>query len=274
VRHSTMKLYRAILPISSLLVLANLSFSFNERANAQNAVTPERDPEALKIVYAALGALGGQTALAEINDATVSGTCAFADETNGSITTESDPFTWTVTAKEFRYEHASDGQTHVAVSGYGSPSVQDDRTSISISPLIAATTKPYHLPGFVLLHELQDSTRSILYVGVETLPTGPVSHIRITTVVGHWPVPAFDQDWYFDAGTGLPEEVIYKVPTTDSNTTLISVVDMFQSYGSSNGILFVQNMSSEPQGLARSTCTLQAPQWNTNPSSSKFELAQ
>jgi hypothetical protein len=263
---------RTLMP--SAIALWLLSLNGMQWCSAQQATTPNRDEQAISVLNSALSALGGQAGIAQIQDATVTGTCTSLDESSSSNSTETSTFTWIVAAREFQYASSSNGQSAVTVSGHGNPAVAEAGTTINLSALFAATTKPFHLPGLVLLNELQDQTRSVLFVGTEALPSGPAAHVKITSIAGGWPIVALDQDWYFDPSTGLPDEVVYWVPSADSDASLISITTMFQSYGAAGGLPFVQSLLTEPQGLTSTSCSLQIPQLNTSPAPSTFDLAQ
>ena len=244
---------------------------------AQASPTPQgkRDATALTAVQAAIAALGGQVTLTGIQDATVTGTCTLLGSGSGTSSGSGQKFTWTVAGKEFRYESLdNNGEEHLFVSGHGNPEVAEGGATRTIPPLVGAVMKPYHLPGLVLVRELQDTTRNILSAGTESISGIQAVHIRITTTVGALPVPAFDQDWYFNPANNLPLMVKYRIPTVPVSTTYLDTTVLYLSFDTSQAMPVLQQMAVEYDPSDRMSCTFGAPKFNVQPASTTFDISE
>lgn len=237
-----------------------------------SATEGRRDAAAVLTVQAAIGALGGQAALSAIQDATVTGSCSLLDGSGSSGTSHS--FVWTVAGKEFRYDSVDTDGEHLFVSGYGTPKVAEGGSTSTIPPLVGAVMKPYHLPGLVLVRELQDTTRNILSAGTETISGIQAVHVRITTTVGGVPVPAFDQDWYFNPSTHLPLAVKYRIPTVPVSGTYLTATVLYLSFDTSQAIPVLQQMAVDYDPSDRMACTFGTPKFNTQPPSMTFDISE
>jgi hypothetical protein len=232
-----------------------------------------REPEALNVVHAAIAALGGQTALSAIQDATISGNCISVDTDNPAVGNRQTAVNWTVSGREFRYLSRNEGEDHVLVSGHGKPKVSEKAVTKGINPLTQVALKPYHLPGVVLVRELEDGTRSFKSIGTENISGTQAIHIRIFTTVGGWPVPALDQNWYFDPSSHLPVAVTYRLPT-GSSSVFVTAKMIYQTFETSQGMPTIQRVRTEYDGLDPKACTLNPPTINSHPPAVTFDLSE
>ena len=257
-----------------LLWLIAIGFLSQLVAHTQTPTSTARDAGAVNTVQAAIVALGGQAALSAIQDATVSGSCQSANANASYNSNAQTAVSWTISGREFRYLTRAEGEEHILVSGHGRPMVSESAATRALNPLTQALLKPYHFPGIVLVHELQDPSRSFKFMGTESIAGVQALHARIFTAVGGWPLPAFDQDWYFDPSSHLPVAVTYRLPTAVTSNVFVVATMIYQSFDTSQSMPTIQRLQTEYDGLDPKTCTLAAPTINSHPPAATFGVSE
>ena len=170
--------------------------------------TPRRDPAAIAAVEQATAALGGRTAVTKLTDCTAYGTIQPAP--NSSAT--SGNFVWKSAGAEFRHDFSDGTSTQTLVSGHGHPVVSLSGKNRRLLRHVAQALPPLYLPALVLVSQVDNPSYSLKFIGLTAVSGQPAIHIR--TSLGSDPVSAAltPQDWYFDATSGMPLSVEYRVP--------------------------------------------------------------
>jgi len=144
-------------PIVSLCFLVgSISNAGSPKSSAAN-----KNPQAVTVVQTALTAMGGATAIAQIQTSVVSGTSVYASTEVGAAPS----FTWTTSGSEFRYEVDAVQGGHVLVSNGGNPQDFHDGAWAVVMPVIARTNLAYHVPALVLFSELNSAGYTLGYIG-------------------------------------------------------------------------------------------------------------
>jgi hypothetical protein len=98
------------------------------------------------------------------------------------------------------------------VSGHGTPTDLRNVATFPAGPQLLRATLPYHIPGLVLLTEVNSSTYSIIYIGSETRKGVAVVHVQTMDNSDSIASTVTPQDWYLDASSYLPVSVQYRIP--------------------------------------------------------------
>lgn len=252
----------------SLLLIATLTLILASQMNGQGPPPPQRDASAIATISAAIAALGGQTAVSQINDSVATGTTT--PQGQGS---QSGTFTWKTLGAEFRYETQIGSSAQIYVSGYGSPANSQNGTVASLPVHVALASPAFHLPALLLSRELNDSTYTLIAMGNTTLPNGqPVVQVRtISAAYPQYP-PVTQQDWFFDPATNLPLRVAFSLPTTTSATDCTNSTADFAGYQDVSGILVPLMLVMTPEGSPSTTVSISTINFNVGLLSSDFTL--
>jgi hypothetical protein len=190
-------------------------------AGAQTS--PVRDAAAVSAVQNAIAALGGTAALNQISDSTVQG--SFQNSANPAA---SGTFTWQTAGVEFNYTTVTGGATRAVLSGHGVPADLENGASVPIWSQVVRALQPWHLPGLILLNELNNSNYSLTYVGQEVQNGTTVIHVQTSDTSDSIGTSVTPQDWYFDQSTYLPVSLSRRIPDV-SNAIVYTMA--FQSFG-------------------------------------------
>jgi hypothetical protein len=256
-----------------LLVCTSLSA---QQSTPQSSVTPAaspnpiaaRDPAALAAIQNAVAALGGAVAIGQISDCTAMGTFQ-EDASNPSQTGK---FTWQTAGSEFNYTvMRSNGSTRTLVSGHGTPGDLRNGVQFETGPHVTRATLPYHVPGLVLLTELNNPNYSFTYIGLENRNGGAVIHVSTgdnSDAIGSSATP---QDWYFDPSSSLPVAVQYRVPDSVDASQYSTLAKDFRAWTPVNGVMVPSEFLNTINGVSRSI-KISSWSFNSNLSPSTFDL--
>jgi hypothetical protein len=192
-----------------------------------------RDPEALAAVQSAISTMGGAAVIGTIQSSVAQGTSVVSGSAPGSATS----FTWSHSGRDFRYENDAITGSHVFVSNNGSPCDIDGTAIVPSSTSAARSTLPFHIPAVVLYNELNNPNYSITFVGATPLNGIPALHIQTadnSDSAGQLVTP---QDWYFNATTGLPLSVQYRIPDSGSAQNWQPGSISFANFQTTDGVL-------------------------------------
>jgi hypothetical protein len=252
----------------SLLLIATLTLILASQMNGQGPPPPQRDASAITTISAAIAALGGQTAVSQINDSVATGTTTPQGQDGQSGT-----FTWKTLGAEFRYETQIGSSAQIYVSGYGSPANSQNGTVASLPVHVALASPAFHLPALLLSRELNDSTYTLIAMGNTTLPNGqPVVQVRtISAAYPQYP-PVTQQDWFFDPATNLPLRVAFATPTTTTPTDCTNSTGDFSGYQAVSGILVPFTLVMTQEGSPSTIASISTINFNVGLLPSDFTL--
>ncbi len=221
---------------------------------------PTRDPVAVNVVQNAISALGGSSSISAISDSSAQGTF---ETSSGSGT-----FVGQTSGFEFRYSIQTNTDSRILVSGHGSPADVRNGVGVTTGIHILRSTLPYHIPGLVLLQEINNSNYSMTYVGVEDLNGTAVVHVQTVDNSDDIGSEVTPQDWYLDAGTFLPMRVAHRIPDSADPTIYVTTTRDFGSYMAFAGVQVPSSMVIN--GSSRSV-TISSVQFNTGLSPDTFD---
>jgi hypothetical protein len=215
----------------TLLVLVNVA-AFEDQ--------PRRDPQAVAVLQQAVAVLGGEAAYAQVRDAVTTGMIGAAP--GSSARTGS--FVWKVAGEEFRREFRSGSSEAVTVSGSGSPTHTRDGKSKRIAYHVVLASPPLHLPGLVLYRQLASREYSMKFIGTETVAGRAAVHIQTCLERTEVSTLITVQEWFFDAATGLPLRVEFRIPDTKIASDYIEAAAEFSDFRAVNGLLLPFRITS------------------------------
>jgi hypothetical protein len=234
-----MPLSRFLLPTLSLL------FSLSLAAQAT------RDPDAVTAVQGAIAALGGDAAIAQVQNWRAQGQATGVKQSGGTDGT----ITWEKAGSEFRSELVTNGRSNAIVSGGGQPASVAGTVVNSLPTYVAKTLFLPALVASTLRNDFQNPNSSIRYVGRSVLNSKPVIVVRTATkdpadsyVIG--------RTWYLDASTNLPVRVEYGAPSAGTLLVWFQCAAEFSDYRSIAGVQYPFHIVTYQQGRQVQTITL------------------
>jgi hypothetical protein len=233
-----MRVLRSVCLFLSLLIFVNVAAVEDQ---------PRRDPQAVAVLQQAVAALGGEAAYAQVRDAVTTGMIGAAP---GS-TARSGNFVWKVAGDEFRREFRNGSSEAVTVSGLGSPTHTRDGKSKRIAYHVVLASPPLHLPGLVLYRQLASREYSIKSVGTEMVAGRPAVHIQTCDERTDVSKLITVHEWFFDAVTGLPLRVEYRIPDTKIASDYMEAAAEFSDFRAVNGLLLPFQINTYHSGQAR-----------------------
>lgn len=194
---------------------------------------PVQDPQAIAAIQSAIAATGGIIAISAIQSSVAQGTSVVSpDDGSGTRT-----LTWSHSGQDFRYENDGTSGSHVFVSNSGNPCDIEGNIVVPSAAHVARANLPFHIPGLVLFNELNNPNYTLTYVGATSLNGTSAVHIQTadnSDSVGQLVTP---QDWYFDATTGLPLSVQYRIPSAGNAQNWQPGSISFANFQTVNGVL-------------------------------------
>jgi hypothetical protein len=175
-------------------------------------------------------------------------------------------------ATNFCYESDPEHNSAVMLSGHGRPSRAGSGTSIALTNETAELLKPYHLPGQVLLNDLNDRDYYVKVVGRESVQGVNAIHLRVVRYLAQYVEKDSTQDWWLDSSTNLPIKVTYLTPGQQIEAYMPTTL-IYSSWSAESGRLLVPHQQStllESTILLR-TCTLSKLEFNSHPASTLFD---
>jgi hypothetical protein len=250
-----------------LLVLSDSHLSAQQAPIAPST----RDTQAVGVLQKAIAVLGGPAA-SQVQSVIVRGTntpTAGQDSASVNVTYE-DQFS--TQGHEFRdqFQTASTNQTFV--SGHGSPGLVSGSRTTRFLQHMADFRFPTHLPVFVLIQAMANVNVSLDYVGPCVARGANAVKIHVHNDSDAIQQALSIQDWYFDATSGLPLRVEYRLHDAGNALYYMSAAVEFSDFRMVQGVVFPFQVSSFLDGTLRGTLTLSSFTLNPTVASSDFDI--
>ena len=259
-------------PVKLYSCVLLLLFSLSSAASAQTQ-SPQRDTQAVSALHQAINALGGQAAIASLQNSAAIGTITPASATSpvqaGKFKWEDD---FSGKTYEFRYELQVGSATRVFVSGHGTPAFNNGTKLFPLPPHVSYAQPPFHLPAVMLSRELNDPNCSFSFVGVAPLNGVSAIHIRSQVNTGPIETVLSVHDWYFDAVRGLPLRVEYLTPSNSNMTDNKLAAADFSNYKTVNGVGVPFTITASEDGHVVSIATVVSISFNNGIAPADFDL--
>lgn len=253
----------AVLLVSTLLTVVNAQ-------GPQPTASLRRDEAALAAIDHAIGAMGGSTVWASINDATVMGVCSLPG-VDSSDTPKSEPFRWVTAGSQFRYETSVYGFPGLLLSGNGTPMLLSASASTGLSAEYKERLLPLHLPGIELQKDLSTKSISVVLLAEEKISETMAIHIRTIEHVGPVRLQGSSREWWFDPNTSLPLRVSFALPAPDNSEYQLLSWD-FSSWGFEGTVNVAHQLTeSLEHQITMQSCTVERVTFNTKPNVAEFE---
>ena len=231
-----------ILVVSALLFSTFLPQSLTGQSTTSTSPTPPsgtassgpkpiRDEQALNVIQTAIAALGGTTAIGQVQSLQVQAQMQNADP-NASGT-----MTWEMSGSEFRIATNIGSKSGVMVTGYGSPTTSANGISRAVPQFVK---NAIFIPAFVsveLLNELQNAQYSFRYVGSTTVNGTAATVIETALTDSRVDGRVTLQKWYF-AATNLPIRVEYLLPSEKTPYAAMPGAVDLANYEAVSGVMF------------------------------------
>jgi hypothetical protein len=221
-----------------------------------------RDAQALVTVQSAITAMGGVTAIGAIQSSVAQGTSVGTSDVDSATTS----FIWSHSGQDFRYENDAASGGHIFVSNSGSPCDIVGGIVVPSAPQVARANLLFHIPGLVLFNELNNPNYTMIYVGATALNGTSALHIQTADNSDSVGQLVTLQDWYFDATTGLPVSVQYRVPSPGDPQIWFPGSMSFANFQTVNGVLvpFQLTIQEGPAGILPVVVTISSVAFNTS----------
>lgn len=258
--------------IQSAVFLLGL-ITYAGSATGQNATTsvsalPQRDPSAVSLLTTVISVMGGTVAISAVKDATVVGTITpTADSSTkaGTLTLKDAP-------PEFLSEIQSAADTSIFASGNGKPASSRQGIVTSLLPHMAQAVRPWHLPGVVLNRELADPAYTLTLAGPAAVNGTAALHVHISLDADKVSAEVTPQEWYFDAATGLPLRVEYRLPDSLRPDSFDKAAAEFSRFQRVNGILIPMQIVVYGNEARAAVITMSSVVFNSGLTALDFEL--
>jgi hypothetical protein len=254
----------------SFVLSALVSIPCVAQQSPTTTTPPHRDPQAVAIVQHSLAASGG-TAAAAIYNARVQGTLA---PTVGSYVPAGN-FTWlddfSGATFEFRHELDTFDAVRVQVSGHGSPAVRQGTRVKPLHPHVTFSALPYHLPAVLLSRELANSSYSI-EMGESVIVAGkPAVQVIFKNETGVVEKAQSEQRWDFDATSGLPVRIEYRLANTVNALDSIAGGVELSNYKVVDGVSIPFQIAVFEDGKPTSVATIASVTFNVSADAPAFD---
>jgi hypothetical protein len=261
----------------SLAKLLFVSFSFflpvfvAAQQSSAPTQTPQRDPQAVTILQAAVGAMGGTppsdstvngTVTAAVGSQTQNGTIQILTRgTNQSLESISLPDLSQTTV----YSYPLAGQTS------GSSAQQE------LTGQLAATSQTALYPLPLLVGALNNPDASLQYVGQETVDGAVTQHIRFWNTFTSKPylqplAPFSVHDVWINTSTGFPVKISFTQQAAAGSAFKTLVELDFSNYQQTNGFAYPYTIKKSLNGTQWLTISIQSVSFNTGLQYSQFQV--
>ena len=190
------------------ILLALLGTPWHMVASSKSQMDVKKDAAALTNIQKAIDAMGGDLGLAQIKDSIIVGSMNAAKGSKVKPST----FTWKTLGTEFRYETTRASSTNIFVSGYGKPALSTNGTVSAVFAHEALCSPVFQLPALVLSIRATDPNFSVIDKGRVVLLGKDAAVAQNSSALTSDLAAITQQTWYFDAATGLPLRVEYRIP--------------------------------------------------------------
>ena len=237
-----------IVPFVCLVLL--LAHQLAAQSATSAAAAPVRDAQAVAAIQHSIVALGGAVNL-QVYNAVVQGTIHDVSSHPNLTATFVWKDDWSGSRPEFRRETHQGDLTDIFASGGGKPGNSHNGQTTAVPFYAAYSCAAFHLPGIVLAVELADTRYSFSFMGDASVDGAPAVEVQ-TSLTTHPVTEALTtQNWYFDAKSGLPLRVEYRVTSTLHIMKYKTVSIDFSNFSSVSGVLLPLQMREH--GLAGET---------------------
>ena len=233
---------------------------------AQQA-SPPRDPLALAAVQRAVAVTGGTGPISQIHDCVAEGTL----EPSPGSWLSSGTFVWKNSGSEFRYENPGVSGRSAYVSGRGRPAVVKPDGTTRLHAHVSEANFPPHLFSLVLLRMLADARYKLVFVGEQIIGDRPVLRVRSSLAVDEITAVTTVQDWFFDAGSGLPVRVEYRLPANSNALEYLSAAVELADFRSVSGLAVPFQITIYQDGQKGGIAKLSSVVFNTGISTTDFD---
>jgi hypothetical protein len=184
-------------------------------------------------------------------------------------------FTWlddfSGSTYEFRHELETAEAVRVEVSGHGSPAVELGTTANALPARMTFTALPFHLPVIVLNREFADTRYSIQMGAGVTVEGKPALQVVIRSQATVMDAALSEQHWDFDATSGLPVRIEYRLSSGMYTTDWTQAADELSNYRMTNGVAVPYQVIIFEDGVPQATAQISAVAFNTGVASSLFD---
>ena len=239
----------------------------------EDAIATARDPGAIKGLEAAITAMGGPIAWKNVQKASATGKTEFSADGakhSAGIVWKDD---WSQPTLEYRREFQDGSDTGLLVSAHGSPGNAAGGKKEKVPARVSLGVSPLHLPAWVLSHQLADPRYSLQVITDKQNVPG-VLHIRTSLRIGTAEAILTPQDWYFDATSGLPLRVEYKVATISNPLRGLTAAMEFSDFREVSGVMVPFHLTETAVGGTRSEVSMSAVVVNPTLAATDFEIPQ
>jgi outer membrane lipoprotein-sorting protein len=220
--------------IAFLILVVSVSASRGTKIDQQ----PSKDPQALAVLQTALSAMGGQAGVVQVTDSVATGKMTPAEGSGLKPGT----FVWKTSGTEFRYETQRDSGVEILASGHGKPAVSN---ADKVRPLFYHITYgalAVHLPAILAATQISDANISVAYLGTEKAQGKQTVRVQANLNTDKMIAAVSQQVWYFDAASGMPLRVEYRLPADNDMSSWTDTAMEFSDYrqvGPAAGLQFV-----------------------------------
>jgi outer membrane lipoprotein-sorting protein len=133
------------------------------------------------------------------------------------------------------------------------------------------TALPYHMPVILLSREFSNADYSIQMGTPATVEGKAAVQVVIKTMTNVLADGLSEQDWDFDATTGLPVRIEYRLSSGLYTTDWIQAAVELSNYRMTNGVAVPYQVTIFEEGVAQATAQISAVTFNTGVAPSLFD---
>lgn len=226
----------------------------------------ERDADAIVVLQRAISVMGG-AAIPQARDCVAAGTI---EAVSGGWLT-SGTFAWKDSGSEFRYENPTSSGRATLVSGRGHPTVLRADGFKRFNAHVSEAKIAPHLAALVLYRALSDEQYRLVFLGEEVIGGTRVLRIRTTLEKDEVSALTTVQEWLFDAASGLPLRVEYRLPSNQNALDYLPAALEFSSFQYVSGIAVPARIAFYHDGQYSGVAILTSVTFNAGISSDEFD---
>jgi hypothetical protein len=242
-------------------------------ATAQQAApVPLRNAQSLTTLQSALTALAGPNAIAQLSTSILTGSIVSA---SGANSPEGN-FVWedqlTSAGHEFRDSFSSSTLNQVFVSGHGTPAFVSNGHVRTCYSYVADYRLAAHLPTVALGAALQNSNVSVSQVGPSAVNGAAATQVHLEVDTDRISQIMSPQEWFFDATSGLPVRIEYRVPDNQNSLKFVNGAVELSDYRIVQGVLVPYRLQVYEDGKPLMVITISSVVFNQAIPSTDFDL--
>ncbi|MGH9670812.1 MAG: hypothetical protein ACRD3A_11965 [Terriglobales bacterium] len=236
-------------------------------AQDQTATSVQRDPLAVQFVQASIAAMGGETAIAQIQDSVM-----YAEVRALQKRWPSGAVTWKTSGSSVRYEfNAGDASTTVVFGAKDAVVISGNQYKRLAAHERDVLFIP-HLLGPQLLRRLKDPDFSFAFLGTENVNGAAAARIRVRWEANDIETEISRQDWLIDVATGLPVRVEYWLVDDRNLANTIAGATDFSDFRFVSGVTVPFRMVSYFDGQPWQETLVSSTVFNGGVSPSEFDV--